>query len=59
MNFAIKSKLVQDWIWFSVSVKKAKFSWNIELLLTTGCKFPSLADFEFSEGLLRHLREKY
>ena len=49
MKFAIKSKLVQDSMWFSLSVKGAKFSWNIELLLITDCKFLSLADFEYSK----------
>ena len=59
MKFAIESKLVQDSMWFSLSVKGTQFSWNIELLLRTGCnKFPSLADSEFSGRLLRHLREE-
>ena len=26
---------MQDWTWFCLSVKKAKFPWNIELILVT------------------------
>ena len=56
MKVAIKSKLVQDLMWFSPL--REQFSLNIELLLITGYKFPSLADSEFSRRLLRHLREE-
>ena len=53
MNFVVNSKLIQDWnLVFFLPVKKTKFSWNIELLLITDCKFLPLTNFQCSRGPL-------